>query len=383
MLKKLKVEGIKFPNLYIAENNEDVEIAKSNGVPYIKWKWGQDKLIKTLLRPTLEKMFPGINWSKVLGRRRSVKSCIVMQPGCSNPELETEVADYDKEAMLKAQHNKDKKPEEPGYLDEDAEYSREVPIAIDNRQCSGGFGYDNYDRFNYEPCSIDDYIGDLSSSVNIETLQSLALLPQFMGDIVDCIKLNLSQSMHWTEGYTKKLGVPLGNFNNNKVLPNLIIIDVSASIPDGIAATMLTLADTLRSQCNAELIITSCRSGYYAPGDELPSPSTLRKYYGRGNESKEFMAILEKHIAGREFGHVICFGDNDNPGSYKHHYISAISNAQSISLIGTKVHAVHYYHTYQPDQSTGYARWVEECCPNVEKHYDTSWCEIMNKHYKL
>jgi hypothetical protein len=178
--------------------------------------------------------------------------------------------------------------------------------------------------------------------------------------------------MRWTEGYNKKLGYPLGRFNCKAELPNLLIIDISASIPDGIAATMLTLADTLRSQCNAELIITSKRSGYYPEGAELPKPQTLRDYYGRGNEASEFYGILKRYIAGREFGHVISFGDYDSPG-----WFCSLPN-----LINTKVHAVHHYHTEEKIE-TGYAKWVKYCCPDVEQHFDNSWCSVVNRYYEM
>lgn len=370
MLKRVAVNGIQLPRLYIAENDQDVEIAMNNGIPFIKWKRSQEELLKWLLRPTLEKMFPHINWNKVLGRRRRFKSQIIICKGKKNTDKHG-IADYDANEMLNAQLEHDN--DTNSFADIDGEYSRAVPIADSERDICGGLDSD-YEHFNIERLDIGDYVGDLSSCVDIDALQKLDLLPKFVGDIVDCIKLNLSENMRWNEGYTKKLGVPLGNFNNRSVLPNLVIIDVSASIPDGIAATMLTLADTLRARCNAELIITSARSGYYPIGSELPNPQTLREYYGRCNESYEFMAILRKYISGREFGHVISFGDYDNPGDVFDHY--GWKTGKAIDMANTKVHAVHHYHTRR-EEKTGYAKWVHECCPGVEEHYDTSWCKIM------
>lgn len=384
MLKRVAVEGIEFPRLYIAEDANDVSIAKANGIPFVKWTQGHDALVRQLLRPTLEKLFPGISWSKVLGRKVPVRSKVVIVGGVDD-KSGTEAADYDKDAMLKAQHEHDKVADtiERGQLveqEDNGTFVRDVDIAEDWRDCPGGGGIPYDMTFEEEMLRIEDYVGDLSSSVDIEALQKLGMLPKFLGDITDNIRHNFSQSMRWTEGYTKKLGVPLGRFNAKAELPNLVIIDVSHSIPDGIAATMLTLADTLRSQCNAELIITSCRSGYYEAGAELPSPQALRDYYGRGNEAAEFFAILDKHIAGREFGHVISFGDNDNPGWRQ---LDEDSVPVGLSLAGTKVHAVHHYHTCMDNRETGYARWVKECCPTVSEEFDTSWCDVMNKKYRM
>lgn len=387
MLQRVKVEGIQFPRLYIAENMEDVEVAKANGIPYVKWRYGQDKLVKMLLRPTLEKMFPGINWNKVLGRRKTVASDAFFVPSRIN-DSDQEIAEYDHEKMLAAQLEHDNVVDKVERVSmehvegSDGVFTRSVDIAEDRRDCVGGTS-DDYSLFWHDAITIEDYVGDLSSNVDIEALSKLGLLPKFMGDVADCIKVNLSQSMRWTEGYTKKLGYPLGKFKCKQQLPNLVIIDCSHSIPDGIAATMLTLADTLRSVCNAELIITSYRSGYYPVGAELPSPQTLRDYYGRSNESVEFMTILANHIAGREFGHVISFGDNDCPGRISEHYDYRSGKYGSIDMTNTKVHAVHHYHTSFSNTPTGYAKWVDEVCPEAEHHYDTSWCNVMNRRYKF
>jgi hypothetical protein len=147
---------------------------------------------------------------------------------------------------------------------------------------------------------------------------------------------------------------------------------------------MLTLADTLREQCNADLIITSMRSGYYPAGSELPKPQTLRDYYGRSNESAEFFAILQEHIAGREWGHVISFGDCDCPGRLEHAYDYHTDQYVSANMAGTKVHAVHHFHTKYGNTDTGYARWVTECDPSAEVIYEpTNWCSMIDRSYEL
>lgn len=375
MLQRVKIDGVQLPKLYVAENMADVQMATENGLPYIKWRHGMDELLRQLLRPVIEKMFPGIQWNKVLGRRKKFSSDVIMVPGA---ELEQETVfdrlDFDASSMLKAQHEYDNVVNDLDhgeYLPDDMEYSRTVDIAEDIRDCPNDNSDLGYHNFMPTKLRIEDYIGDISSNVNIDVLQQLGMLPKFVGDIADCIRFNLSENMRWKEGYTKKLGVPLGNFTSKKVLPNLLIIDISHSIPDGIAATMLTLADTLRSQCNAELIITSARSGYYPIGCDLPKPQTLRDYYGRSNEAYEFKGILEKYIAGREYGHIISFGDNDNPGFWCKDITGNLKNV--------KVHEIHHYHTMFCNTRTGYARWASLCCPNAVEHFNTEWCKVMKR----
>ena len=218
MLQRVTIDGVNMPRLYMAENYEDVELAKRNGIPYVRWKWGMEELLKSLLRPTLEKMFPYICWTKVLGRKRAVRSKVVMVGG-SNLELPACTVEYDADEMLKSQLEYDdvvdKLDHDHAEANEDGEYGRDVDIALDYRDCSGCSG-GGYDTFVEDSMSIADYVGDLSSSVDIDALQKLGLLPQFVGDVANCIKLNMANSMRWNEGYTKKLGYPLGNFNNAK-----------------------------------------------------------------------------------------------------------------------------------------------------------------------
>lgn len=360
MLQRVTIEGIELPRLYIAENNSDVKQAMESGIPFLKWNLGKDELIRQLLRPTLEKMFPYVKWDAVLGKHKKTRSKVTFVN--RNDDLETDI-DI---SNLNNEKSDDIITEQIQYDDKSYDRSNtqfeDTVISSGTRMISGS----NNETFTTK-MSIEDYVGDLSSSVNIDVLQELNMLPSFMGDIVDNIKINLSNNMRWKEGYTKKLCLPMGNFNGSKQLPNLIILDISHSIPKGIAATMLTLIDTMRSQLYADLIITSKRSVFYPYGCELPNPQTLRDYFGYGNERDEFFGILNSKIKGKEYGHVISFGDNDSCG---------VPNGSLLQ--NTKVHAVHHYHTTFNNTFTGYAKWAEECQPD-EITYNTNWCNVIER----
>ena len=71
---------------------------------------------------------------------------------------------------------------------------------------------------------------------------------------------------------------------------------------------------------------------------------------------------------------MISFGDNDCPCWSNN---EDFFRNYGIDMKGTEVHSVHHYHTWQDDTPTGYAKWVDECSPNAERVYDTSWCRIM------
>lgn len=345
MLQRVTMQGIPLPRLYIAENVQDVALAKSKGIPYIKWNLGQDELIKFILRPFLEKMFPDIRWNNVLGPRRRFRTKVEMVKGGSYDSTSDEGT-----VLIE---------EDDGTITERAD------IAVDERTFdvrNGGGEVESVD--------LSLYVGDLSSHVNLEVLQSLRLMPAFIGDILECIKVNVGSGQFWQEGYNKKRRLYVGNYNSAAQLPNLIILDVSRSIPRGISSTMLMLIDTLRSQVSADLIVTGRHSKWFSMNEKLPSPQLLREMVPLGQESEEFLEILKDHVAGKHYGHVFCFGDNDTPWIQLEDY--------DHFLIGTEVDHVHSYHTWRDDALAGYCKWcVRNLAKKPEVSYDRSWCEVI------
>lgn len=329
MLERLIIPGVPsdcVPRLYVATNNSDVRLAKDNGLPYVRWSAGAKDLLIQVLRPALEKKFPYIIWSQVLGHRKDVSTTIVHVPGGED--------------------------EESSQCE--GEDSCIADIAISERSFTGSAEADSQKML-----SISEYLDDASCYVNLESLQRLELLPSFLGDIVDNVKKNLVAPLHWREGWNKKKRCCLGNYHGEHQLPNLIIIDVSASIPRGISATMLVLADTLRSQIQADLIITGGISLYFKYGEELPTPDEIRRRVPAGNESQLFREIVESKLH-KQYGHIISFGDQDNPGKID-------------TDIRCKV--THHYHTWSHDDRTGYAK-----CFHAEKEtFDNTWCKILRE----
>lgn len=355
MLTRVTMTGIELPRLYIAENQLDINQAIEAGLPYIKWRRGHDELIRVLLRPTLEKMFPGILWDKVLGPKPKFKTEVVMQ--CQDD------VDAQNALMIEAEpfYSTDQSVIEP---DQEELSSRESERA----SAPEAWRYHHGNNNAYEvKLPLDVYMADACSQVNLDVLQSLNLMPQFIGDIMNCIRTNLVAQQRWAEGWNKKLGAAVGNFNRSDQLPNLIILDISGSIPRGISATMLTLLDTMRSQLSADVIITASLSKFYEHGQELPDPQTLRNEFGYANEDLGFFRILREKIKGRHYGHVFSFGDYDSP---------LWDSFSDENLRGTKVEYAHSYHTYADDM-TGYLRWVNklQTKPPVETNH--SWCEFM------
>lgn len=347
MLQRVTMQGIPLPRLYIAENINDVALAKSKGIPYVKWNRGQDELIKFILRPFLERMFPDIKWDKVLGPRRRFKTKVEMVNGGHD-----DTSDLSDGSVSTPDQDDD------GTLCETADIAKDYRT-FDRRNGGGDI----------ESVDLSTYVGDLSSHVNLEILQSLRLMPAFIGDILDCIKVNVGSGQFWQEGYNKRRKLYVGNYNSAAQLPNLIILDVSYSIPRGISSTMLMLIDTLRSQVNADLIVTGRHTKWFPMGEPLPSPQRLREMVPLGQESIEFIEIMNKHVRGRHYGHVFSFGDNDRPGLYDNPHLK-------LDLVGTEVEHVHSYHTWD-DKLTGYCLWCDDLARKPHVSIDTTWCEVI------
>lgn len=374
MLQRVTMDGIKLPRLYIAENKTDAELAMSKGIPFIKWTRGQDELIRILLRPVLERLFPHIKWTEVLGPKRRFRTKVTITKSAEpEPHDQTELGirlDKDGDVIEKDDGDEIEGMDMPDVYEDEDETLVESSVASSDERLFHGGGGDMVVTHNLD---IEDYVGDLSSSVNIEVLQRLKLMPAFIGDILDCIKINIGSGMRWREGYNKRLGIPVGRFDCAGQLPNLVILDVSGSIPRGISATMIALIDTLRTQLSADLIITSTHSRFYPMGSNLPDPQRIRDMFGYGNEANDFFGILSNDIRGRHYGHVFSFGDNDSPD----YYSDDIPN-----LEGTVVEHVHHYHTGttwrgNKDLKTGYAKWCHMLSKVPLEEYDTSWCKVI------
>ena len=379
MLQRVMIDGIELPRLYIAENKKDAMLAKQKGIPYIRWTQGQDALIRMLLRPVLERMFPHIKWDAVLGPRRKFKTIVEMidheehTPDQQVGDLDDTDASMEDDEWVPTTSSETE--HEDVIMDEDGTIV-EHSVADSDERLFADVG--QHDMVITRKLPIEEYVGDMSSYVNIEMLQRLRLMPAFIGDILDCVKLNVSSGIYWSEGYNKRLGLPVGRFNASGQLPNLVILDVSGSIPRGISATMITLIDTLRTQLSADLIITSTNSRFYPMGAELPKPQEIRDMFGYGNEQYDFFRILNRHIRGRHYGHVFSFGDNDTPD-----YTDFKLNP-NLSLQGTIVEHVHHYHTghwiqynYGDGAKTGYAKWCHMLAKEPQVEFDTTWCKVI------
>lgn len=368
-MHKLQAAGLPLPEVYVCQTRDEAAMLCDAGIPYIKTHLTDIEIIKVILLRMLERKFPHIKWRRVLGLGRDIKRINVIVPGGrveqSHDEIET-------------QHHDPTEPDGDEVNDEDVDITDHLEhkmsdIAEDYREFDGR----GYTDTEIKRMPIDEFCQDAASHVNIETLQSLGFLPKFMDDAADAIRINLENRMMWQECWNKRLAAAVGDVTYGYDAANLIILDISGSIPEGISATMLQLIETLRVQTNAELIITGSSSMYWSNDDELPTPQWIRQHIDYGNESDQFFEILSEHVDGRHFGNVISFGDNDSPYYDWNRWIKHGEDIEKQPVLtGVRVDRVLHYHTTYKKE-TGYARWVRMLCPDAEMEIDTSWCEVM------
>lgn len=353
-MKMLKLAGFRIPDLVLCESREEAKAMREQGIPYVLLPQGvsERQLALTILYPILRNKFPELNWLKVLQDEERETGCRI--GSIYVPEDENDM-------IIKSEGGEAKSSVSDAG---EATPTMEMTEGYREFECDGKM----------REVAASDWLDPKGFNVNIEDLMALKLMPQFMSDITDCIKQNITGATQWSDGYTRKLGCCLGEYNISQQKRNLIIIDVSCSIPRGVSYTMARLCGTLREQCNADLIITSGTSHYFRNEDSLPDWEWFRKVIATGNESYEFNRILNDHILGKEWGNVICFGDNDTPISLD---VEMRRHKAMKSLVGsTRIERVWPYHT-RAHVYPGYLMWTKFCDVGEEEGVNTSWVRYL------
>lgn len=366
---KLQLAGIPLPIIYVADDRKEVAVLKEHGIPYVVRPRGYDdrKLAIALLGRYLRDKFPGVKWSKVFGMDR-IPYASVHTPKPLGPEVEHVEGDIDRQDLQSA----NKAAMESGEVEC-------CDMRDGYRERYGGFdSTDDPDEWIEEDMSV--LYEEQLKNVNIDALQQLQLLPQFVDDIAEAIRTNLV-GMNFQDGWNKKLGCQLGNWKGGSEAPNLMILDVSGSIPWGVTMTMTTLIESLAAQCNADLIVTGSHSIWYPKTQDLPDPERIRLASGAGgcNEARQFHEILKEHVLGRHWGNVVVFGDDDSPYTW----VPSNNMPDEHELQRTKVDRVlGYYKDYygrHVEKMPGYGRWILEADPDAEVVIDSTWVEVMKE----
>lgn len=193
--------------------------------------------------------------------------------------------------------------------------------------------------------NTEDFITD-QYLVDFDRLSELKILPVWLEDLKASIETNIiDEVMFDPTGFNKQLGMNIGAAGLKHNLKNLLILDISSSMPKAVVLTITNLAKLMSKKFYADVILTGRRS-YLIDYEEVPNTDIVGAVssYGGGNEGDMYKEIVKQS---KEYGTVISFGDNDCPGIEK-----------GDKNMNFKVHTLYSLHTEgnRTRNITGYAR---------------------------
>lgn len=204
----------------------------------------------------------------------------------------------------------------------------------------------------------EDFVTD-QYLVDFDKLSELKVLPVWLEDLKASIETNIiDEVMFDPTGFNKQLGMNIGSAGLKHNLKNLLILDISSSMPKSVVLTITNLAKLMSKKFYADVILTGRRS-YLIDYEEVPNTDIVGAVssYGGGNEGDMYKEIVKQS---KEYGTVISFGDNDCPGIEK-----------GDKNMNFKVHTLYSLHTEgnRTSNITGYARGFDP----VETHIVKDW----------
>lgn len=360
----LDTKGLPLGEIVVIDQGEPVDAVRRAGIPYIirPGKMKDDKILKTLLFGVITKRFP---WLYIKPSKQNVE---LFAPVIVHGEEEESFREggsvgASRIVALKAL-------EEGGEI-----YSR------DSYRYSGGNAADGEVDESPEPYGTVD-LTELEDAgyltVDTAELMDAGLLPTFLQDIGESIRTNLSNYC-WADRWNRKLGAYLGEYELVEERPNLIVLDISGSIPSGVAYTMVGLIETLRAQANADLIVNSGQSQWW-PHDQPIDLNEINAIIGGCNEARQFYRILEEHVLGKKWGNIIGFGDWDSPVRGSKLRPGDVIPDQA-KFASTEIGNVVGYHTCSSNELPGYLCWVKDCQTGDTEVKPKSWVKQIRRYY--
>lgn len=354
----LETRGLPLPEIVVVEPHEVDKIRRS-GLPYIvrPGKMKDERILKCLLYGIISKMFPYLKFDASF--RGNVELVA--------PKQTLELFDgYDRIGGSQGDA-----ANSSYWIGEE----RELGGYNDYRYTVDDEAHDPDEPYEYGTLDMETLWQDGAFQVDTSQLMDAGLLPKFLMDIGEAIRVNLT-NYTWLDCWNRKIGADLGEFQLTDERPNLMVLDISGSIPRGVAYTMVGLIDTLRTQANADLIVNSGSSQWW-PKEEPIDLDKINAIIGGCNEARQFYQILKEHVLGKKWGNVIGFGDDDSPiNKMRWHAREYPDSAQLLpeewQLQQTEIGHVIGYHT-RFRKMPGYLLWTRDCKTDEEEIAGCSW----------
>jgi hypothetical protein len=271
--------------------------------------------------------------------------------------------------------------EDNGYLDlEDFHYSH--PIYME--YTTEGLDEDpelpsDLKKLSDDTSAFKKFVRDSTVYVDVEKLKSLNVFPIWLDSIEKAIHTNIHNFAVFNNNmYNKKLEGMYGGIDLVSPNKNLIIIDISGSIPKGVSSTCLVLAKNLADTFYADLLITGSKSTLYAYENlsEL-NIETIYDENGMDNDQVWFRKLVTSDR--RKYKTAIVFGDNHSPCQNWHNEYnrdsSNISREDGKKMCEWEIEKLISFHTSSRSEQAGYADWFEP--KEVENIKD--WVKYLNE----
>lgn len=231
----------------------------------------------------------------------------------------------------------------------------------------------------YNTIHLGEFVEDISYVVDIEYIKNLKLLPTWFSDIEEAVKINILNTITYNPNlYNKKLDLVSGGIDLTSPEKNLIIIDISGSIPKSISKAMLLLSKTMSTNFYADLLITGSKSTIYDYNEvDNLDIETIYKENGMDNDQVWFKRLLRTY---RKYNTVIVFGDNHSPSmQWKNEFnkkgeVKNISVEEGKELCKWDVKNIYSFHTTSNSSLAGYADWFN----TTDITYMKDWVTYLN-----
>lgn len=195
--------------------------------------------------------------------------------------------------------------------------------------------------------SIDKFIED-QYLVSFDKLSELKILPIWLDDIRSSIEANIIDEVIFDPtAFNKQIGMNIGTGAMKHNKKNLLILDISGSIPDAIRLTIIKLSRLMSKKFYADVIFTGGQTIFLDYEEVMTKDiDNITSSISRSNEGIMYKAIVE---VPRDYNTCICFGDNDSPMGYSD--CNTINNRFTVETL----YSLHT-DTKKSDKLTGYCK---------------------------